>query len=343
MTNKNLLFAAALLVLVPACNKNVPVTSGVTPTLPHPLSFGTYVSQTKATDLTSENIHDFGVFAYHTANEAWNDAALPNYMYNQKVEGSQQEGFTYSPVKYWPGAEGNKLSFFAYAPYATTTNGITMITSNNTAGTPKIKYAIPDSENNQIDLLAAGSLYDATLQNTGGKIGFTFFHVLSRIGFQARLAAGVDPATSIHINSLSLSSRYPTSGVLDLGDGNWSDIATGREKTYERNFGEGEAGLAVTTERVQISDGNNHLMLIPNENEVFNLVVNYCVVTPDSSLQGGKLIYSHTFTKTLTFTTEKGTAYDFLLTLSPSAIEFDAPIVLDWNVSQDPNGEILLQ
>ena len=142
----------------------------------------------------------FGVFAYYTNGSGYNSASsAPNFMWNQKVTYNAGP-WTYSPVKYWPNETANgvvdqnsasstggadKLSFFAYAPFAdkvtlgttdytldpatglfqdTSSNdyygqsgatGITKYTSNATNGDPKVYFSLPaDPKNtNTVDLL----------------------------------------------------------------------------------------------------------------------------------------------------------------------------------------------
>ena len=168
--------------------------------------------------------YGFGVFAYSTGNTDYsgyrtqNETAerFPNFMYNEKVYFSSTK-WKYDNIKYWPneigdtetanddqnndsgndpakgsGSNGGKLSFFAYAPYATatvtkntkisgqtttdhaaTTSGVVAISGNGYNGNdgdntdsdgddggetkyysdPYIKYVISDDSKEQVDLL----------------------------------------------------------------------------------------------------------------------------------------------------------------------------------------------
>lgn len=97
------------------------------------IEFGTYVgrdAQTKATSIhtaellqsnSSEN--GIGVYAYYTNNSTWDGTITsfqPNFMKNQNVTYSE-DNWTYTPVKYWPNEEADKLSFLAYYPYSENT------------------------------------------------------------------------------------------------------------------------------------------------------------------------------------------------------------------------------
>lgn len=118
----------------------------------------------------------FGVFAYYTDNNEYDQLATSNFMYNQHVTYSTDH-WTYEPVKYWPNEYGtsaisddaDKVSFFAYAPYvkvvaasgkleaenaggADATYGITGMTRNTASGDPVIKYIGSFDNNKSVDL-----------------------------------------------------------------------------------------------------------------------------------------------------------------------------------------------
>ena len=85
--------------------------------LPVPLTFSTSVSaQTRAEEITTDNLTAVGIFASLTQGGFNAITATPNFMYNQKLEKSGG-AWTYSPMKYWPGNKKDCVSFFAYAPY----------------------------------------------------------------------------------------------------------------------------------------------------------------------------------------------------------------------------------
>ena len=337
-----LLPAAVLLAIIPtACNKSE--AAGAGSDSGKPLSFNTYVSETKATQLTSESITDFGVYAYYTQANAWSNSARPNFMYNQLVSGSRGSGFSYTPVKYWPALKNAKISFFAYAPYGTAENGISPRSTNTDSGVPDIVLASPDGSCNFPDLVVAEPVYNAGLQETGGSIMFQFHHTLSKISFQARLAGsdeGYDN-TSIYLNSLLLSAEYPVSGVLDLGSGSWSNVEPGRRLVMSKYIGTGDNGLLLSSTR-QAAGDDYCILTIPDNRKEYILSVSYTVITPDEALPGGKLSNSYTVNQSFSFETEKGKAYDILISVSPSAITFGEPEVSAWNVSPEEPGDFIL-
>lgn len=166
------------------------------PVIDEPIEFGAYAGNalTKAgtageMTTTALQTAGFGVFAYQTTGD-YSASATPNFMYNTKVSTAS---WTYSPIKYWPNqiANGNtdgqpatayqadKVSFFAYAPHVAVTastgvptgdatSGITALTSNATAGDPKVTYKVTNDLDNQVDLLWAVSRADTWTNVAGG-------------------------------------------------------------------------------------------------------------------------------------------------------------------------------
>lgn len=136
--------------------------------------FGTYLStapesRASVMDLPALKEKGFGVFGYYTGDVDYNTVSpghLPNFMYNQEVtwKGDDTDGgmWQYTPVKYWPNNPLEEVSFFAYAPYTDTfgATGITAITSNTTAGDPKLSFKMDLNVDNQVDLLYSNNAMD---------------------------------------------------------------------------------------------------------------------------------------------------------------------------------------
>ena len=162
------------------------------------IEFGTYLGrdvQTRGT-ITDNNILEFGVFAFYTGNTSWastGSSLVPNFMYNQSVSRTAVgSDWTYNPKKYWPTTNGDKITFFAYAPMASVTNGMTVSATNN-PGTPTVTYTI-DSANLEnmadfvadamIDITKEGS---TTLDSKNREVKFELNHELTRVNIQAKL------------------------------------------------------------------------------------------------------------------------------------------------------------
>lgn len=148
-------------------------------------------------DLAIGNLasNGFGVFGYYTDNKDYDQLALPNFMYNEKVysvNASAPYTWKYDVLKYWPNEYGynaisddaDKVTFFAYAPYeavtpstgkvADDTWGITGITRNSNAGDPIVKYIASFANKYAVDLCwAVCQQNDWQLVETGQTQAFT--------------------------------------------------------------------------------------------------------------------------------------------------------------------------
>ena len=106
---------------------------------------GTITDNTGTTGIQTTG---FGVLAYYTGTDDFGSGShaspTPNFMWNQKVE-YKSSAWSYTPLKYWPNTTDEKISFFAYAPYADTqsaassSNGIEL-TAATASGYPKITF-----------------------------------------------------------------------------------------------------------------------------------------------------------------------------------------------------------
>lgn len=275
--------AAVAALVLSACAKIETIESNVD----EPIAFAAYSGNalTKAgtageETTTTLQTNGFGVFAYQTTGTAALD--IPNFMYNTKVSTSS---WTYSPIKYWPNQiqsgntdsqpatayQADKVSFFAYAPHVAatastgavtgvTTEGITALTDNKTAGDPKVTYKVSADLDKQVDLLwgvvnpaanqtwttVAGTSFTLTagkpylgLQKPAlnTKIHFYFRHALAQLTLQAaaaynQAAAGgtAQDGVKITIKQVELSvPGMPQTAVLNLNNTTantplWEDV-----------------------------------------------------------------------------------------------------------------------
>ena len=148
----------------------------------------------------------FGVFAYHTDGNRFDERCKANLMYNQLVTYSTAaKQWQYEPVKYWPNEYGSAaqsgqedlVSFFAYAPYADVNPqtgylldesrgadglraeewGITQLTPNSEEGAPQVRYIASLDPSRSVDLLWGvcdqtqwPAVQDGTVQTLNGGV-----------------------------------------------------------------------------------------------------------------------------------------------------------------------------
>ncbi len=144
----------------------------------------------------TDDLHDaaFGVYACYTASDDYVDNRwVPNFFFNQHVTWSSDSlKWTYSPIRFWPNEAGtvtggtkHKVSFFAYAPYATVnadsvspidslfltgdTVGIVAVSGSNVAKAPSVRYrTVTDSASQSSDLMWGTASSASNYLDAGG-------------------------------------------------------------------------------------------------------------------------------------------------------------------------------
>lgn len=165
------------------------------------IEFSTYLgrnaqgSRGTETNTTSIKTKGFGVLAYYTEQANFADTNKPNFMWNQQVTYDKTNtNWEYTPVKYWPTKVGDKVSFFAYAPYVAggNANGI-VLSKNNVTGAPTATITLPDDPSQTIDFVAAVQM-NKTHDNSAtanNNVSFTLKHEMTRVKVQAKLDKSV--------------------------------------------------------------------------------------------------------------------------------------------------------
>ena len=157
-----------------SCEKNTD-----TETVNVPIGFSNNVTAaTRATDIDNSNLTSMGVFACFTHGDFDEAVSTPDFMYNQLVE-KKNDTWQYSPVKYWPNNDSDKISFFAYAPHNTT--GVTPSTATR-KGYPVFAYNASKAEADQVDLLAAVPI----MNQNKGNVDFKMQHALTKVVFNVK-------------------------------------------------------------------------------------------------------------------------------------------------------------
>ncbi|MBQ7273389.1 MAG: fimbrillin family protein [Bacteroidales bacterium] len=347
-------------------------------------------ADTKATygDITTANLKTstdgFGVFAFYTKEVDWAATDKPNFMYNQQVRhitsyASAPTDYTaskypsewyYTPLKYWPNGQNatayeanatsaDKLSFFAYAPHIATVNsvpaagqGITEISGNTDAGVPVITFTVPAKAEEQIDLLWANPVLDATKKTLAGRVELTFKHALAKLNIQVRTVAddltgttaNLADETKVILESLTLTANGTKSGKLSIGSGNnvpnWSDlsgntsVAYGSDSFSATETVNGKTGFNVTETATDLNSAKSP-MIIPATIAAggFVITANYWVITADAKLDGSYSTIQNNITKTSTaaMTFDAGKKYNIIVNLGINSVDFVVSEVTEWD------------
>ena len=187
-------------------------------------------------DESSFKVAGFGVYAYVST--------TPDFMRNQHVTYSGGS-WVYSPLKYWPNQDTDKIDFFAYAPHiaaapytstadalanANDEDGILYIPGTDATGDPVIVYKTAADPSNNVDLMFGVAAEDHTSPDVtaglpflnmtklrlGEKMKFNFKHALTKLvvnvdGYFDEVNSGsggnneVDANTRIVVESVSIS------------------------------------------------------------------------------------------------------------------------------------------
>ena len=305
-----------------------------------------------------------GVFASYTGKLTYeNTTVAPDYMYNQEVKHTSASVWEYLPVKYWPNAEDEYVSFFAYYPYEAdpregSSSGIIGMSRAVDYGDPWINFRLPDVDA-QVDLMYGqqrkivdGSYsftpwLDQTRLGWGeAPLRFTMLHALACIGdwisvkmddgLYDRMKGEVD----ITINNVSITYRnLTTKGRLVLrssGSPNWKEIISG-ELTCSRTYN--SPGLTGKVFSKDATSNPGMMMLVEDcgvfyipmqvagtERPAMDITVNY-TVTREVGAQTGS--FSDSATISVPFSIgDAGTKQGIALTLS-AGFNLSADIVTD--------------
>ena len=222
------------------------------------MDFGTYTEQFQTRSEVKRAIPDggsMGVYAYLHDNSNWTTAEAankltPNFMWNQQVTyHADGNSFIYSPLKYWPNEEDDKVSFIAYYPYCAETpgslddaTGLKTLLGNADNGLPSFEFTVKDNAAEQVDLLisdlitdlphsrAAESAPGAPFNNLSvyDHVKFVFRHALAKIEF--RVIADADIRRDIvgfKVNDLKITKIYKQGKLTTTGTTfSWSKLAS---------------------------------------------------------------------------------------------------------------------
>ena len=180
-----------------------------------------YVNKTKASvtnldAMQKSEYSGFKVFAVQHATEANGDySKMPVFM-NNIQELWVTDKWTHAGSYYWP--ETQALSFFMVAPYyaPSASEAVTNPTLDIIKGqSMTLPITIKDNVAEQIDILAASVLNQTKAKSV---VDFTFKHILSRIGFAAKVKDGENLKFKITGISFTYGANIVKDGTFTFGE-----------------------------------------------------------------------------------------------------------------------------
>lgn len=171
------------------------------------IGFDTFVdNSTRAEDITTNNIANFGV--YGTVTKGGNSALIFD---NTKVTGDKDNGYTYSPAQYWIAAA--KYDFLAFAPYQDG-EGATW-TYAPTNGTFSFNNATAKADQDVVYAYQTKTT-ENELNAKPEAVKFTFKHILSKVAFSFTNTF-TDGNTSLSVYNVKINNTAET-GTMAIDD-----------------------------------------------------------------------------------------------------------------------------
>lgn len=307
------LTALALSLLLAACSADSDAPD-VPPQGDIPIGFAGTVedeAHTRSNDLTTNNLLSMGIFAYYTGSSNWTTADTPNFMYNQPVTRTGSTApWTYSPVKYWPNNDADKISFFAYAPYVKEASGSNPSFAGDatTPGYPALGYTVPTKEADQTDLLAAVPLLDQTYESNSGKVSFAMQHALTRVAIFMKSG---DNVTNKKLTAFSLQ-------AIQTGTMTFRTLTADNQKCIDWAYPT-PAGMAAVTPKITLP------FTLPGKKDETEQVADFFLL-PAAGVAGANHKFNITYTST--GTVSSGQAPVQTVTLSDQPL----PSIGNWGI-----------
>jgi hypothetical protein len=307
------------------------------------LGFTTYVGRASVMDQDALRATGFQVLAWNTGGINWENwtgnKENSNFMTDQDVSWNTGNGaWEYSPIKYWPGkydaTNYGKVSFFGYAP---ATIGVTEAKGTNGAN-PTITFTTPATAAGQVDLVA-DMLPDLAYGN--GDVKFQFEHLLSKIGFAAKLA---DEYANTEVTVTGLKIKYITDKIKNNGVYTFTETNTAATiwgapgtQTYMSDDDEiltsGSLVLNNSTS-LALNANNQFLMLIPQTPATGDITaeLSYDITTSDGTDGRSETVKYTIFIKLPSIAWQPGKQYTYTFSLTLNPVIFDTNIgVADWD------------
>ena len=178
------------------------------------IGFDTFVDNaTRATDITTDNIANFGV--YGTVAKGGNSALIFN---NTKVTKSG-DAFVYSPAQYWIAAA--EYDFLAFAPYQAGKDATWTYAPTNAQVAQNGTFSF----NNETAAADQDVVYAYTTKTTADKLDasntqaveFTFKHILSKVAFSFTNTF-TDGNTTLNVYNVKINNTAKT-GTMAIAEG----------------------------------------------------------------------------------------------------------------------------
>ena len=199
-----------------------------------------------------------GVFCAATGADDWSAAATSNKMFNEQLNNHSGTWTYQNSDIYWnANSLTDRYTFFAYTPFASADNGITINGSAATQGKPSLRYTVPMDAGKQPDLMVSLPRYN--IRPTSSAVALKMKHALTAVGF--RIEGNNEKLTEIAVTGVSVSGDL----VMDGSTIQWTNLSAPTNNDYSAliNFDPGQNYFTVPSTMTNLITGNGYLMMIP--------------------------------------------------------------------------------
>ena len=284
------------------------------------IGFDTFVDKTtRAEDITTTNIADFGVYASVTNSDVQSSLILTN----EKVT-KNGDVWSYVNTQYW--VPGNSYNFTAIAPFegrhwtytadTQAQNGVINFKNNleNANGEQDLVFAYAERAN-----VAAGAQT---------KVGLTFSHLLSKVAFKFTNGYAEASNMTLEVYGIKINNAVAEAKVevVDGATGEWAQVG---DTTFVREFGKQAAEDVRLASAAAYATKHHYLLPIAQQ---------YSITFTIDLYQAGVKVGTYPHTIYTTINLAKGGNYNISATLNETntgatafeAIEFTVDDVTGW-------------
>lgn len=274
------------------------------------IGFDTFVenSTRAATDITSTNISNFGVYG-----SVVNGQGQKGVIFSNQEVRKNGNLFTYSPEQYW--IPGSNYKFLAIAPFDAAQWTYTT-TATNAVEKGTISFDNAAALASQDLLFAAAAKTTTNPISDPGMVAFTFNHMLSRVAFTFTNSFAENSNITLKVHNVAINNTAATGTlpVVDSATGVW----TGADN-YQINFGPTTLGEAPELAENNGVNTTEHFYLIPVKR---TYTITFQVTMFQAGVQGQT--FTHTINKEIDFA--KGGNYSLNIALAPETVNPDAQL-----------------
>ncbi|MDR1022379.1 MAG: fimbrillin family protein [Prevotellaceae bacterium] len=310
-----------------------------------PQGSGAAAPKVAVLDLNSLKNTGFKVFAYHNSAAPTtlvsSVTGAPTFMNDTLVEWKTNQ-WEYAPTRYWPRPSESTWGYVSFFAFSKVTGAAATYTAGG-GSNPGIVFTTQESAASQVDLVA-DTAYSRT--GAGGAVKFNFAHILSKIGFSAKLAQSYADAT-VKIKSLKVyykSGKVSRKGTYTFPGrsgvaGGWipaSDCFSEKPAESGDHLFDNSAGYVLDATAYNLCGDDSYLMLVPQNRAAGDIYVElkYSVTTVQPELTVDNRLTVEL--PAVNFTA--GNAYTFTFALTLKSVDFVNTTVSAWGA--ETNTEI---